>query len=520
MKIDHLWIHEFKNLKNFKVDLSDNHRISAIVGINGSGKSNLFESLCAIFSSLDNSKPNSIQAPPFKYEIAYKIRNKAILIKADPTNTKSRYTFFVNEKPCTNNEFFENLEAYLPNHIFAYYSGESKRLEKYFSKSQKRFDEELRKGTDSPLRRMFLARPIHGYFVLLSFFLDKRDNSLQQLIQSSDYLSITELESVLFVLKTPHWLQSQNKDNYFWGARGKVKDFLESLWAYALAPIKASGKATLVRTSGLVKEENVEKIFLYLKDIKTFHRLVAEDSPQDFFKKLESTYIADLLDYVDVRVTLANCDDPLTYRELSEGEQQLLAVLGLLKFTQEEESLFLLDEPDTHLNPNWSRNYISLLRNVMGDENQSQILISSHDPVVLSELNKEQVVLLDKNSDGKIIQTELEENIKGKGYGGVLIGRLFDLPSQLDTETHDKVMEYYRLLSLKKADDINDQQSQDLKKLKSELDNIGYWLEHSDPLFSEYLKARHDFWQDLDDTTETNLKRSKALEVITKVYGG
>jgi len=35
----------------------------------------------------------------------------------------------------------------------------------------------------------------------------------------------------------------------------------------------------------------------------------------------------------------------------SEGEQQLLLVLGLLKFTAEEEALFLLDEPDTHLNP-------------------------------------------------------------------------------------------------------------------------------------------------------------------------
>jgi hypothetical protein len=34
---------------------------------------------------------------------------------------------------------------------------------------------------------------------------------------------------------------------------------------------------------------------------------------------------------------------------LSEGEQQLLMVLGLMRFTKSHQSLVLLDEPDTHL---------------------------------------------------------------------------------------------------------------------------------------------------------------------------
>ncbi len=511
MKIQSLWVEKFKNLDDFEIDFSKNHRICAVVGINGSGKSNLFECLCSIFSDLDRCTSGSIIAPGFDYKLQYEIRGHRISIEAGPSK-KPRYSFEVDGKKYSNKKFFETKD-FLPDHLFAYYSGESKRLEKYFVKSQERFDKELRENTDRPLRRMFFARPIHGYFVLLAFFLDKKENTLTSMMENPKYLGIEGLDSVLFALKEPQWA----KDGYFWSAKGKVSEFLEKLWANSLAPIKMPGKASLFRPNGFKKDESVEKIFLYLKDEHSFHELVESDPPQEFFKKLESTYIADLLDYVDVRVRLANCQECLTYRELSEGEQQLLAVLGLLKFTQEEESLFLLDEPDTHLNPNWSREYINLLREIMGEDNQSQILISSHDPVVLSELNQEQVVLLNR-VEGKVKQTELEDRVKGKGYGGVLVGELFDLPSQLDTETHEKVMEYYRILALQKVGDISDYQNMKLKELKADLDSIGYWLEHSDPLFSEYLKARHDFWQDLDQTPDSEIRREKALEVIKKVY--
>jgi hypothetical protein len=44
------------------------------------------------------------------------------------------------------------------------------------------------------------------------------------------------------------------------------------------------------------------------------------------------------------------------------GEQQLLTVLGLLLFTRNDESLYLLDEYDTQLNPVWTYDYLRLLQ--------------------------------------------------------------------------------------------------------------------------------------------------------------
>ncbi|MBT2916817.1 AAA family ATPase, partial [Vibrio anguillarum] len=87
---------------------------------------------------------------------------------------------------------------------------------------------------------------------------------------------------------------------------------------------------------------------------------------------------------VRIRVKLKKNDGSVTFRELSEGEQQLLTVLGLLRFTAEEESLFLLDEPDTHLNPKWSVDYIDYLNKFVNSgskgENNSHIVLTTHNP--------------------------------------------------------------------------------------------------------------------------------------------
>ena len=66
---------------------------------------------------------------------------------------------------------------------------------------------------------------------------------------------------------------------------------------------------------------------------------------------MESTYISDLIHETRIKVRKKDAAGNITFKELSEGEQQLLMVLGLLKFTKNEESLFLLDEPDRHLDP-------------------------------------------------------------------------------------------------------------------------------------------------------------------------
>ena len=88
----------------------------------------------------------------------------------------------------------------------------------------------------------------------------------------------------------------------------------------------------------------------------------------------------------EVRIRVKKTDGTIiTFNELSEGEQQLLMVLGLLKFMRSKESLFLLDEPDTHLNPAWKFDYLNLIKEVVGQSENSQVIISTHDQLLLGD---------------------------------------------------------------------------------------------------------------------------------------
>lgn len=50
MRIDKLKINNFKNLKNFQIDIDETQLTSVFIGRNGAGKSNLLEAIVIILS--------------------------------------------------------------------------------------------------------------------------------------------------------------------------------------------------------------------------------------------------------------------------------------------------------------------------------------------------------------------------------------------------------------------------------------------------------------------------------------
>jgi predicted ATP-dependent endonuclease of OLD family len=184
MRIDKLRVTDFKNLKNFKIDFDEKQMTTVLIGHNGTGKSNLIEALVIIFRNLSLAK-----APQFSYDLTYKIKDYEINIKADQQE-KINTRIMINGKPTSRSKFYENKNDYLPNNIFAYYSGPSNRLESHFNEHQKRFYEDLLEGKDTPLRPFFYARNVHSQFVLLSYFSFPDEESMKFL---EDYLNISGL---------------------------------------------------------------------------------------------------------------------------------------------------------------------------------------------------------------------------------------------------------------------------------------------------------------------------------------
>lgn len=183
-------------------------------------------------------------------------------------------------------------------------------------------------------------------------------------------------------------------------------------------------------------------------------------------------------------------DGSLVFRELSEGEQQLLMVLGLLRFTRQDESLFLLDEPDTHLNPAWSVRYTDMLEQSSGSGSaSSQLLMATHDPLVIAGLLKEQVIILDRDPEtGLVFAEHPEQDPRGMGVAGLLTSDVYELASELDTATLSK-LERRRWLASAEPGELDKQEKEELGRLTRELEGLDFNFTTRDPLYTEFERA-------------------------------
>jgi len=507
VRIDRLTIREFKNLREFGVDFDEKSPTTVLIGRNGTGKSNLIEALVLIFRNLDLNEP-----PPFAYFIRYVCRGKVIEIEADPSRRSRRTVAKIDGKPIPYSRLVGGRgRPHLPSHVFGYYSGPSRRLERHFDRHQERFKKELiqpaTKETILPLRPLFNARHEHSQFVLLSFFVDQ-DAQVREFLRG--YLNITDLDSVRFVLKKPPWARPKASADTFWGARGVVRVFLDRLRDLATAPLRTADAS------------GDDRIHLFLKDIHALEALYAKYGSQaDFFKTLESTDISELIENLQIRVRIRGMDEALTFVELAEGEQQLLTVLGLLRFTREEESLFLLDEPDTHLNPSWSLGYLDLLNEVIGDTTSSHIIMATHDPLTIGGLLKSQVQVLYRDAaTGQIRAEQPQEDPKGMGVAALLTSEPFGLRSTVDLDT---LQDLDRKRELASREQRTDAENEELGRLNESLGNIDYSLSVRDPLYKRFVEAMvtAEEYQRLKKPTltreELEQQRELALRIVEKL---
>jgi predicted ATPase len=494
MKLDFIYIDSFKNLRDFSFDFDESGTglVTVLLGQNGSGKSNLLEALVVIFRDLYAGEET-----PFGYELRYTLMGGSARVKVtnkphDELRRRFQFTVSLADDK-TESVSRSQLKSkagrhWLPRHIFAYYSGPSDRLEEHFRESQRRFYRDLLDGKEEPFRPLFYARPVHSQFVLLAFFTSD-DPKPREFLR--EHLGITGLESALFVMQQPPWSKVQHRpelgDARFWGARGVVASFLDRLFRHSLAPLRLRGRSD---TKGMAKKaQNTDLLYLYVQDREALQRLAPTNKPpSEFFKELESTYISDLIQQVRIRVSIRNCDGSLTFRELSEGEQQLLTVVGLLRFTKETEALFLLDEPDTHLNPSWGMKYLEILKDIAEPGSDSQVLMATHDPLVLAGLKRNEVIVMERNArTGKVEAFRPDVDPQGLGVVGILRSSMFGLRSTLDLPTQAKLDRRFDLVA--RGESRSAEEDAELATLSEELAASGFAHEFRDANFDRFAKA-------------------------------
>lgn len=90
---------------------------------------------------------------------------------------------------------------------------------------------------------------------------------------------------------------------------------------------------------------------------------------------------------------------PMLLKELSDGEYQMLHSLGLCLLFRKTNSLFLLDEPETHFNPHWRASFISRLRECLLNDGgvEQEMFITTHTPFLISDSKPDKVLVFTKD---------------------------------------------------------------------------------------------------------------------------
>lgn len=544
--------HQFKNLKNVTIDFDQDHWVTVVIGWNGTGKSNVLEALAIIFRDLITHKSMSAEkkkdVPRFAFKLAYRMGAgeslRHIHIDADPDRAEEPITihvatdaqargqgiltpFIEGEEPVSALRgkaiklaaFLNADNEYLPRYVFSYYSGESPRMQDVFEPYLKNYYQELLSSKIDPEpKRLFYALPVHSQFVLLAFLIQPDQKVKDFLARELGIDPDNGVESVLFVLREPPW-NSKDGDPRFWYARGLVQRFLDRLMRVSLAPITIKRK--LKKSIWNKNTSEYEYQYLYVKDVESLKELVGGQPANEFFRDLESTYVSQLIEEVRIRVRLKKNDGSVTFRELSEGEQQLLTVLGLLRFTAEDESLFLLDEPDTHLNPRWCVDYLNYLKSFVGQnsdgQDNSHIVLTTHNPLAIAELVKEQVQILYREAGSRTVRAVNPAiDPKGMGFAGIVTSDMFGLGTSLDKATNDDLLALHQLSTQHVA--LNDADRAKLVEIRTRLEGLDFNFASRDRLEQEYLRARFDLASDgdIDGAIVTPENKQKALDALVQ----
>lgn len=572
MQLKHLAIPRFRNLRDVVIDFATHLppapgvapdaapkpiRSQVLIGQNGTGKSNLIEALITAFRDIDLDRDAA-----FDYTLEYEIRGHTVRIQADTTKQKRPFVW-VDAQAASQGHLLKNREL-LPSHIFAYYSGRNERIEGLFQEHQRRFNQRqeitaeevlpehllenftasnadiraleeakrrrearLKQMGDDRLRRLFYCRGGHSQLVLLACLLSD-DPVFQKVLKN---LHIESLESALFVLKEPHRLREKRRssrfnenelnegDPRFWYARGNVvSEFLDKLWQVAWAPIELES-AKQIDFRGRTEIQKQLYLFVPSHDkLKTLGELVG--GPDSFFRYAEGAYIGDLID--EVRITVKKRDEhggKVSFAQLSEGELQMLTVLGLMRITREDHCLFLLDEPDTHLNPIWKLRYFDDIEGVVSldgsrvMQGESQVLITTHDPMMVGSLKREQVHILRQEGDRTLVVMP-DEHPQGMGVTGLLKSDLFGLSSTLDIETERRL---FRRNELFVKSPRSPEEDAELNRLSAELADLGFsTADFRDPDYALFVRkmAQHRKFRKPMLTAEERAEQDRIADAI------
>lgn len=485
MRLEWLWIKDYKNLRNCEVEFPKPHLLNAVIGSNGSGKSNIVEAILHILIGVYFSKP-----PPFDFRFEFEAQNRRI----DLSGQNRRLSVAVDGEAKPPKFFAERLrdgaaQVYYPELTLAYYSGECERVNQLIAKYRRHFERLTREPESDRYRPLFVQTTnAQAQVILLALYAHRHKGLL-------DRLGLKRVVDVVLVLRSPPGFDPERHEPKLWNTVGAVRRVIAAIDETASS--EDSRRIERRPAKGAEKDLNYTELRTYRfepgsqggRGLMSLAERLARGG-DNLFLALEHLRARGIFASVSYRLVGRVDDEPFDFDQLSEGEKQLLAVVGALQLINRPDNLVLLDEPDTHLNPQWSWDYPSMLTDTFDAEqrNRSTVLIATHTPIMISGMTRDQVLLARQPSNEGPAFTRPRRHPRGQGIANLLCSsEYFGLPSSLDKETQ-KLMDERLAISVKEV--LTEGDKARLKALNAQLEFLAPGVSERDPKFVEFLRQQ------------------------------
>jgi len=433
MQVTSLYIENYKLLRKFHIDFRKD--VSILIGINGSGKSTILETIAQIFSDAFLKEKSK-----FGFKLEYELRLEEIIEQTATTSefktdyikveifaskkdeTLSFKVYFgdeIIEKETEINSRFGIFEKILPSNIVIYYSGLADIMKQICLPHDEKLSVNFRKGNTNIHRPFFYFEPALFEIILLTL-LSYEFGDVPEFLEHR--AKIKGVQSIQITLKKPAWSKGKIED--WWGAKGEVKLFLDYLDSIGSPLIIDNDSPDNGSIGNVILEgwQNEVLNITILSQEKLFEIREHFVEEKTLFKILNTLIIDGFSPEIKFSLIQEKDENTQSFNVLSEGEQQAIIIRGLIELVNNENTLFLFDEPDTYLHPSWQRNFIENINQLAArnDFSTSQFLITTHSPQLLSNADPE-------NCDVQIMEDGEIVKITPKYYGRDISTILYEM---------------------------------------------------------------------------------------------
>ena len=437
-----------------------------LVGLNGSGKSNLIEALAEVFCFLEliNTPWQKVENASSKYrenrhkfDLEYTLEDSKgkRLVRVRKTKNKNA-DFFVLGKDGKEQPVEPGIPQLLllPRRVIGYSSGLNETVSHPFLRTKTIYSEEVRdaappEDAEPPQEdAVFDSRTLYMDYesnaaVTISNFIFRKP---QELAFIKKFTRVAGVPS--FGLRFNRKRAGRSGPLSIVRLTSELRSYVEAFARCAGRPYDHSqlshsfpfhlDSSTVARFRKEFK--TAENLFMAMHKWSLLNALILSDDQRNVYLSSDVTKGAldrppsvppsdRVFNIVDLKLKITDPQIEIDYSGLSDGEHQFMQIFGTALLFSDPGTLFLFDEPESHFNPEW-RTQFNLILNGLPNASRQEYVITTHSPFIVSGSREGNVYKFERDgSDIHFAPVDFET------YGAsfdILLKKLFSMDSLID----------------------------------------------------------------------------------------